>query len=115
MAYSDYRGEYSALERDPVAIPQFVKDGIVLLVGGLTVFNIAQFNEVQMAWIMSVAAFISIAVTMYGRRHVYPEVIVENEFLDAEAGMDVPGTSSVKAGVRVEHHPEYGEIEVVEE
>jgi len=103
------KSQYTLLEREPIALPQFVKDGILLLVSGLTVFNIASPNAEQQAWLLAVAAFVSMGVTLYGRHHAWFAAKIQNEFLSAEDAL--PQDTE---GVHFEEIEGYGEVPVVD-
>lgn len=101
--------DYTLLEREPVALPQFVKDGILLLVSGLTVFNIASFNPEQQAWILAVAGFVGMMVTLFSRRHAWSDAKIQNEFLSAEDALPTSNKS-----VHLEELEGYGEVPIID-
>jgi len=103
------KSDYTLLEREPIALPQVVKDGILLFVSGLTVFNVTTFNVEQQAWILGAAAFVSVLVTLYGRQHAWPDQKIQNEFLSAEDAL--PQDTE---GVHIEEIEGYGEVPVVD-
>lgn len=84
---SDYTGDYTLLQRDPVALPQWIKDGVIIAFSGLVVFDAVELNSEQMAWVLMFAGFLSAGVALWSRSHVWPVERVNNELIDAEAGL----------------------------
>lgn len=105
---SEYTGEYTLAQRDPVALPQLVKDGIIILFSGLVVFDALTLNADQMAWVLIFAGFVSAFVALWSRAHAFPAEKVYNEFIDAETGREVPTTGADEEAVG-----EYGVVPVV--
>lgn len=109
MSLKDYLGVYSLLERDPVVVPQWIKDGLVLTAGGLVIFDVITITPDQIGWILAAVALVSAAIAKWSRNRTWPDERVQNEFLSAEDAL-VP-TKKVK----VEEVGPYGEVHVVTE
>lgn len=85
--------------REPVLWQSIVKDGLVIVIGGLTVFDVFTPTDDQYAWLLTAFGFISVVVAVALREVVYSADRVEEEFLDAEAvinaGRDLEPEGSV--------------------
>jgi len=70
--------------REPVLWSSIVKDGLVIIIGGLTVFGVFVPTEEQYAWLLTAFGFVSVVVAMGLREIVWSGERVEEELLDAE-------------------------------
>lgn len=111
--FKSYLKGYKALDRDPVLLPQLVRDGVLIVVSGLVVFDVTELNTEQMGWVLMFAGFVGVLVSLWSRNKAWPDAVVQNEFLSAEDGLDL-GTDSInKIGIRTESDEEYGDIEIL--
>lgn len=107
MSYKEYLKGYNPLDRDPVMLPQGIKEAVVLITSGFVVFGVWEPSADQMAWLLQASAFVGLIVAGVSRRKTWPDERVQNEFIGHD-GLPQEG------GVKTELEG-YGEVFLTDE